>query len=234
MPIRFDRLNSNVPIVDDQNNPSTQFGRLWQKTVEYLEGALDNIDTLIAGLAAAVANITQILIDLGVAQTTADGALALAESAINPDGTIKANKVTTDSIAASSVTRTSTFFNDFGGYNITSGSWVDLSDSGITADVDIVTTAYASQGVLLDGLIAMNRSGGSDDNVSVRCVRTSDSTVMSQVYDFAVQGQNFTYAVKFYDSDPVDSITETYKLQVNSDDTTAIREVFLSGFLTLR
>jgi len=52
----------------------------------------------------AIANIRQLLIDVGIAQETADGSLELAQKAIRPDGTIKDDKVLTDSVVPNGIT----------------------------------------------------------------------------------------------------------------------------------
>ena len=98
----------------------------------------------------------------------------------------------------------------------------------------MATTEFSEQAVALDVLIAMNRAGGTDDNVTIRVVRDSDGAVLDQEYDYDVQGQNWTYASKFFDDTPPASTAEIYKIQLNSDDATLIREVFIQGFLTLR
>jgi hypothetical protein len=91
----------------------------WQQVVEAIERQeatqdeiIAEIQVLVAELEAqgiilteAVADITAILIAVGLAQTTADEGLALAESAIEVGGTIKDSKVLTNSIAPSNVTR---------------------------------------------------------------------------------------------------------------------------------
>lgn len=191
-------------------------------------------NTAMTTIESSITNIQQILVDLNLVTITADGALELAQSAIEPGGQIKENKVVTESVAPSNITKTSTFFNDYAGLVLVPGSFVPITQAGITAQVSIATTAFPEQGVAIDCLIAMNRAGGTDDNVTVRCVRLSDNAVMDQEYEYDVQGQNFTYVSKFYDDDPVDSITDTYQIQINTDDATIVNEVYVSGFLTLR
>lgn len=227
MALRIPRLQRTIAVTEPDGSPKSAFQQWWQKVAETIEAA-------VATLEEAVADIVAILVRLGLVEETADGALQLAESAINPDGTIKDDKVLTSSVAPNNITKTSIFFHDFGGWAIAPGSFVDVSNGGFTAQVAVQTTNYSEQGVGIDVLIAMNRAGGSDDNVTMHCVRTSDGAVLDQEYDYDVQGQNFTYAAKFYDDDPADSITETYKIQINSDDATVIRETYIEGFLTLR
>lgn len=203
----------------------------WLEQPSFFERAWN---TAMSSIESSIENIRQILVDLGLATITADGALALAQSAIKPGGEIKDDKVVTSSVSPASITRTSTFFNDYSGWALTPSSFQNISTGGITAQVSVQTTAYPQQGVSIDCLIAMNRATGTDDNVSCRCIRLSDGTSMDQVYEYDVQGQNFTYASKFYDDDPGDSITDTYVIQLNSDDATIINEVYVQGFLTLR
>ena len=91
----------------------------WQQVVEAIERHEVTQDELIAELqtqqaeldaqqailSAAVEDITDILVRLGLVEVLADETLVLAESALNPDGTVKTNKVLTTSIAPSNVTR---------------------------------------------------------------------------------------------------------------------------------
>lgn len=87
---RLPRLPQDKAIVDNAGFPQTIFQRWWQSVMEKIE--------------AAIADIRQLLIDVGIAQETADGGLALAQSGINPDGTIKDEKVVTESVVANGIT----------------------------------------------------------------------------------------------------------------------------------
>lgn len=97
MALNLNNLNSTIPIVDGQGKPTAGFQLWWQNFRKQIEDSVNRISDI-------VDQIVQILIDLGIAQQTADGALELAESAINPDGTIKTNKVLTNSINGDAVT----------------------------------------------------------------------------------------------------------------------------------
>lgn len=66
---------------------------------------MTSIEKNFTDITALFDNIRQILIDLGLVTVTADGALALSTAAINPDGTIKTNKVTTTSIIGQGVNK---------------------------------------------------------------------------------------------------------------------------------
>lgn len=90
MAFELPRLQAALSVVTKEGQPTSQFQQFWQSVVELIEAAIDNI--------------RQILIDLGVAQETADGALELAQSAIKPGGIIKDEKVITDSIIPDGVT----------------------------------------------------------------------------------------------------------------------------------
>lgn len=90
MATRLPLLPKNVVLVDKAGAATMTFTRWWQKFAEAIE--------------AAITNITDVLVQLGLVQETADGALELAESAINPGGTIKDEKVLTDSLIADAVT----------------------------------------------------------------------------------------------------------------------------------
>lgn len=153
---------------------------------------------------------------------------------IKSGGGVADGQVGTGAVTANSITKTVTFFNDFAGWALTAGSFQDVDDGTFAAQVAVATTEFSEQAVALDVLIAMNRAGGTDDNVTIRVVRDSDGAVLDQEYDYDVQGQNWTYASKFFDDTPPASTAEIYKIQLNSDDATLIREVFIQGFLTLR
>lgn len=87
---RLPRLASDRPIIDEVRRPTPLFQRWWQSVVEKIE--------------EAIGAINDVLVAVGIAQETADGSLELAQQAINPDGTIKTDKVLTSSITTDAVT----------------------------------------------------------------------------------------------------------------------------------
>lgn len=91
MAIQLPRLNAGTSIVDGQGRPTSWFQQWWQQVADTIE--------------TAVNDIIAILVRLGLVEVTADNALELSESAINPDGTIKTGKVLTDSIEEDGVTQ---------------------------------------------------------------------------------------------------------------------------------
>lgn len=96
MTLKLDNLPRSQPLVDGQGKPLTAFQVWWQNFKTQIERSVNAISDI-------VDQLTQILIDIGLIQQTAEGALELAESAINPDGTIKSSKVTTESIVIDGV-----------------------------------------------------------------------------------------------------------------------------------
>lgn len=74
----------------------------WLEQPAFFERAWNTAMTTIE---TSITNIQDILVQLGLVKITADGALALADSAINPDGTIKDDKVVTPSIIDNGVTK---------------------------------------------------------------------------------------------------------------------------------
>lgn len=90
MTLKLDNLPRSTPLVDNAGRPLTAFQVWWQN----MKGQIET----------TVNDIVAILVRLGLVEVTADGALELAESAINPDGTIKSSKVVTESIIADGVT----------------------------------------------------------------------------------------------------------------------------------
>lgn len=97
MAFRIPRLPSKDAIVSKNGWPVQSFQQWWQKVAV-------GIETAIRTLEGVLDNLTDIFVELGLIEVKADGALALADSAINPDGTIKTNRVVTDSIEPSAVT----------------------------------------------------------------------------------------------------------------------------------
>ena len=90
MALRIPRFDRSIPLVEDNKTPTTTFQQWWDRAAKTIENSVNNI--------------ISILLRLGLVETTADGALTLASSAINPDGTIKTSKVVTDSITTNGVT----------------------------------------------------------------------------------------------------------------------------------
>jgi len=90
MALRLPRLQASQPITLAGGKPSTAFAIWWQNVAVAVEGAVNGI--------------VDILVRLGLVEVDASGALALAESAINPGGTIKDDKVLTESVIANGIT----------------------------------------------------------------------------------------------------------------------------------
>lgn len=74
MTLRLDRLDANVPIVGANGKPSVQFQLLWQRTVEAITTAFNQID-------ANVDQIQQVLGLTDALQTAVDNANAAASAA---------------------------------------------------------------------------------------------------------------------------------------------------------
>lgn len=114
------KLDHVLDIVTDEKKPSQTFQRWWQKVAETLQKAL----------AAIEANVLEIQEVLGLTQETR----TIVDNGLNPDGTVKADKVTTDSIVAGAVLATPTI-NNTSSTTITSGSytWTDCDDFTFTS-----------------------------------------------------------------------------------------------------
>jgi|GEM_PF-4195662 len=97
MALRIPRLPRAVAIVGKDGWPAQKFQQWWQSVAVAIEGAISTLNGVLD-------NLTDIFVELGFIEVKADGALALADSAINPDGTIKTNKVVTESIEPFAVT----------------------------------------------------------------------------------------------------------------------------------
>lgn len=134
MALRIPRLSSGVSIVSKDGWPVQKFQQWWQAVAAAIEGA-------VKALEGTVADITAILVRLGLVEVTADGALGLADSAINPDGTIKSSKVVTESIIANGVTERY-FAQLLSNVTLTDGVQVDVLSLVVTkvedeSDIDL-------------------------------------------------------------------------------------------------
>lgn len=96
MAFRIPRLPRGVAIVGKDGWPMQKFQQWWQTVAVGIEAAIKGLDDTLDAL-------TEILVQLGLIEVKADGALALADSAINPDGTIKTNKVVTESVVDNAI-----------------------------------------------------------------------------------------------------------------------------------
>lgn len=217
MPIRLERLSSALAITDEQSRPTPAFQRWWQKTVETIEYIINDV-------------IVAALVRLGAVEIQADGTAVLAESAINPGGTIKDDKVLTDSMVDNAATVISSlFYNHSGGSIGSSGSFVDMP--GGPAVVSVATGTKATQQCFVKALVGVKRGGGSNDIVIFRCVR-NDATILAQTYTQEATNDQAIMPLAFIDPAPTASVTHTYTLEIKSGDSaTQVREVFIEGFL---
>ncbi len=213
---RLPRLIKGQAIVDKEGKPNTLYSRWWQSTIEKIEGI--------------IGDISDILISVGIAQATADGGLALAQSAIEPGGTIKDDKVLTDSMVDNAATVISSLFYDNAGGSVgSSGSYVDLP--GGPAAVSITTGTKATQQCFIKSLLGLRRGGGANEMVTLRC-RREDGTILAQTYTHETTNDQSVLPVNFVDPDPLASTTHTYTIQINTASAgTQVREVFVEGFL---
>lgn len=216
MSFRLARLRASEAMVDAQQRPTLTFQRWWQSVMEKIEATIDTV------LAA--------LVRLGAVEIQADGTATLAESAINPGGTIKDDKVLTSSMIDNAATVISSLFRDDGGSALgTAGSYVDLP--GGAAVISIATGTKAAQQCFVDAWIGVRRGGGANEIVTFRC-RRNDGTILAQTYDLEATNDQQIMPMAFLDPSPGASATHTYTVQANSADAgTEIREVFVKGLL---
>ncbi len=57
---------------------------------------------------------------------------------------------------------------------------------------------------------------------------------LSNRQSFSCQGQNWSYNFKFIDDAPTANVSHTYKIQMMSDDFTAVKQVLMRGLLLKR
>lgn len=146
MPLKLPRLPRSIALVDKEGKPLPAHQAWWQSVVEAIE--------------AAINDIIAILVRLGLVEVTADGALELAESAINPDGTIKDEKVLTSSMVADAATA---------GYFAVLATDTTMPDG---VDTEIVAVSYdkaiAESDMLIDAALRMESSDDIKGLFSIR------------------------------------------------------------------
>lgn len=100
-------------------------------------------------------------------------------------------------------------------------NYVSTSAGLITSVVTGSSTESGSQVVNIEAVVAIERDGGSDDNVGARVIRTNDSTILPESYStLRARSGKSTYALMFRDPSPIAGTTNTYKVQMynNNDD----------------
>jgi hypothetical protein len=193
------KLQRQIAITQPNGTPTPTFQQWWQTVAQNIEGSINDL--------------VSVLERLGLVEVTADGALELADSAINPDGTIKTSKVLTSSIIPNGVTQGS-FVQSTLVVNCPDGVETDLLSLAITKDLDesdielssnlrfqssddiIGTFRYYRDATLLDSVqFDMRTNGGVQKNV----------IAYDFVDDFAVAGP-YTYKITFTRSGGASSV----------------------------
>jgi hypothetical protein len=183
---------------------TTTDGKLSTYGLNKQNDIIAKIETSLNDLDEAQDSIIAILTRLGLVEVLADGTLTLAESAINPDGTIKTSKVVTTSIVAEGVTT---------GVYVQNGSIVSLPNATETtilslsltkaineSDVDISSTLRLESSDDIIGTFKLYRDASLIDSVEYDC-RTNGSTYKALIpYSFideAATAGARTYALSF-------------------------------------
>jgi len=109
MALKLPTFNQQVEVTNEQRMASSVFHRWWQKVASSIEGAVATIET----------NVLEIQILLGLVEDTRE----IVDNGLNPDGTVKADRVLNSSILAGEVLNTP-------GGNITSST--PLTSGGFT------------------------------------------------------------------------------------------------------
>lgn len=140
----------------------------------------------------------------------------LARLGLNADGTVKDDKVTNPAVVNNSITRSASIAGDLGGYRATSpgyGTWRDLSDGSVTAEISITTAATGDQKVKLTIAVAAKGDGSDADNTSWRVLR--NGTQIGTTWDDIqfIDGKIMSQTFIFWDDAPADATTYSYKVQ---------------------
>jgi len=144
MTLRLARLPRSVPIVDLKNGVPEIVLQKW------LQSFAEQIEASVVDIEGNIQDISDLLVALGLVEVTADGALALAQSAIDPGGTIKDEKVLTTSMVADAATA---------GYFAQLSAPVTMPDGVDTEIVSLsFTKAIEESDILIDGALRMESS----------------------------------------------------------------------------
>ncbi|MGD9470608.1 MAG: hypothetical protein AB7G24_00755 [Novosphingobium sp.] len=151
--------------------------------------------------------------------------------AIDADGTAKDDVVSTPALQDNSATDASTFFKSYFTTIGVAGTWKTITDGVDDAEVSVALGPKAAQQVLIHAYVAVRRAGSSNDAVQFRC-RKNGSTILSQTWDVEATNDKAIMPFAFIDPNPGSSGTNTYELQMQSDDSgTPIYQVFLMAVL---
>lgn len=181
---RLPRLQGTIQLSGADGKPTPIFIRWWQSVMEKIEAAIDSINAIID-------QITQILVDLGLVTITADGALALAQSAINPDGTIKDEKVLTDSIIANGVTVP---------WYVSSSTVIVFSASPTVDDILSTSVTKELDASDLEVETQLEMYGTDAVNIDITCKILDPSLVVVDAKDYRIQidGNSVTHLPVYF------------------------------------
>lgn len=176
---RLARIPAKLPIVEKGGNVSTPFQKWWQSHCESIEQRIADISQLVSDLQEqtdriddAVQNIVSILVRLGLVEITADNAFELADAAILPGGTIKDDKVVTQSMVVDAATAgyyavlgTDTTMPDVTDTTIVSVSFTKALPSPTVeptegSDIILTATLRMESSDDIKGLFSIYRDGG--------------------------------------------------------------------------
>lgn len=171
--------------------------------------------------------------DLKPAEVGANPTETHVAAAIDGQGDLATDDtVNEDTIDDNSVSRGGYFYNDFTGIEIPyTDTWVDVTDGTFWAEIAIAAGHTESQFVTFQVVMCLNRAGSADDDCQVRIMRTNDSVQIGDAMQFSIQGQNFSYVFAFVDDDPILDTTNTYRLQLNSEANSHLRQFTFLGTL---
>ena len=197
---KLDRLFAGDQLLNKTGTPTLRFMAIWQKFAESIEGSLNNI--------------ADVLVRLGLVEVTADGALDLAEQAINPDGTIKDEKVITPSIMADAVTGRY-FTQNISGVTLTDTVEVTVLSLSVVkaideSDIDLDPCIRFSSNDDIRGTIRLYRGATLIDSFQPYMNGPGGTYRVSQVLPFtdsAALAGSHTYSLTFQRSGGASTVT---------------------------
>ncbi|KPL67404.1 hypothetical protein SZ64_04360 [Erythrobacter sp. SG61-1L] len=139
----------------------------------------------------------------------------------NPDGTIKDDNVGTGAVQDNAITAGTSYYSGTAWSVTSTGTYQTISPGGVAASVAVTPAADGSQQVQIRVSMVLQRNGGSNDHATFRCMRNG-VTALSGTPDIDIVDAEGMSTWIWTDTSPVAGSTNTYTIQINSDDLTSV------------